>query len=113
MRVFTMAAVLAGVCSVTMAARAPQSLNANDLLKLDNMLRDGYEAVKKNYYDPAFHGVDLDARFKEYRERLKAVPTMSVGFTTVAAFLDPLKDSHTSFLPPSRSVSPVSRATRI
>ncbi len=105
MRVFTMAAVLAGVCSVTMAARAPQSLNANDLLKLDNMLRDGYEAVKKNYYDPAFHGVDLDARFKEYRERLKAVPTMSVGFTTVAAFLDPLKDSHTSFLPPSRSVS--------
>lgn len=86
-----------------LSAQAPARLNANDQLKVHNMLKDAYESVKKNYYDPKFHGLDLDARFKEYDEKLKAVPSMNVGLTVVAAFLDGLKDSHTSFVPPSRS----------
>ena len=32
--------------------------------------------------------VDLDARFKEYDQKLRAVPTMNVALTVVAAFLD-------------------------
>ena len=48
-------------------------------------------------------GVDLDARFREYDQKLRAVPTMNVALTVVAAFLDGLKDSHTYFQPPARS----------
>lgn len=87
----------------TPAAQAPQTMPANDLHKVRGMLREGYETVKKEYYDPAFHGVDLDARYKEFEEKLKTAPTMSVGLTLVAGFLDGLKDSHTNFQPPQRS----------
>jgi len=29
------------------------------------------EDIKKNYYDPKFHGIDLDARFKAAEEKIK------------------------------------------
>jgi carboxyl-terminal processing protease len=98
-------AVLAVALSLTaaVAAQTPSPMPANDLFKVRGMLRDGYEAVKKNYYDPAFHGVDLDARYKEFDERLKSAPSMNAGMTLIAGFLDGLKDSHTYFQPPAHS----------
>ena len=85
------------------AAQAPQSMPPNDLHKVRGMLREGYETVKKSYYDPTFHGVDLDARFTEFDEKLKTAPTMNAGLSLVAAFMDGLKDSHTAFSPPAHS----------
>ncbi len=76
---------------------------ANDLFKVRGMLREGYDTIRKNYYDPAFHGLDLDARFKEYDDKLKAAPTMNAGLAIVAGFLDGLNDSHTAFQPPAHS----------
>jgi len=58
------------------------------------------EALKKNYYDPTFHGVDMDARYKVYAERAKKSPTLGEAFRTIAAYLAVLDDSHTVFLPP-------------
>lgn len=95
--------VIVVALTATALAQAPASMPANDLHKVRTMLREGYETVKKEYYDPTYHGIDLDARFKEYDERLKAAPTMSAGLTMVAGFLDGLKDSHTYFMPPARS----------
>jgi carboxyl-terminal processing protease len=99
------AAALAAACAAPLLAQAPAGLPANDLHKVRTMLREGYETVKKEYYDPAFHGVDLDARFREYDERMKTAPTMGAALTMVAGFLDGLKDSHTYFSPPARSFS--------
>lgn len=95
--------MLSFVWGAAIAAQAPATMPANDLHKVRGMLREGYETVKKNYYDATFHGVDLDARFKEYDEKLKTAPTMNAGLSIVAAFLDGLKDSHTSFQPPAHS----------
>lgn len=89
--------------AVALSAQAPASMPANDLHKVRGMLREGYETVKKNYFDQTFRGVDLDARFKEFDEKLKTAPTMSVGLTLVAGFLEGLRDSHTFFQPPARS----------
>jgi C-terminal processing protease CtpA/Prc len=84
------------------AALAAQGLNSNDGYVVHSMLHDAYDAVKKNYYDPKFHGVDLDARYKDYEAKLKTAPSLNAGVAMVAAFLDGLQDSHTYFSPPMR-----------
>jgi len=96
---------LVGVWAFTawVGAQAPAAMPANDLHKVRGMLREGYETVKKYYYDPTFHGINLDARFAEFDEKLKSAPTMNAGLSLVAAFMDGLKDSHTAFSPPAHS----------
>jgi carboxyl-terminal processing protease len=66
------------------------------------ILRDAYQAVKNHYYDPKFHGLDLDARYHEYEEKIKTAGSLGHAFGIVAAFLDGLNDSHTFFRAPMR-----------
>ena len=40
-----------------------QGITKSDEYRVATMLHDGYDAVRRNYYDPTFHGVDLDARY--------------------------------------------------
>ena len=68
------------------------------------MLRTLRDDVAKHYYDPTFHGVDLDARFKDAALRLKTTPSFNDGIATLAEFLTQLDDSHTTFIPPNRRV---------
>jgi C-terminal processing protease CtpA/Prc len=59
--------------------------------------------VKKNYYDPTFRGMDVDARFKEAEEKIKVATSQGQIFGIIAQALIDLDDSHTFFLPPGRS----------
>ena len=93
---------LAGSVLVLAATPSAQGLSANETYRVQGMLRHAYEVVKKEYYDPTFHGVDLEARFREYEGKMKAVDSLNAGVMMVAAFLDGLKDSHTYFQPPPR-----------
>ncbi len=54
-------------------------------------------------YDPTYHGVDMDARFKAADIRLQSANSLGAALTTIGETLDGLKDSHTFFLPPSRN----------
>jgi len=91
------------VCLLSAGAwTAAQGLSANDAHRVHQMLREAYDSVKQNYYDSTFHGLDVDARFREYDEKLKSAASLNAGLTVVAAFLDGLKDSHTYFMPPPR-----------
>lgn len=67
-------------------------------LMLDMVKQD----LKKNYYDPTFRGMDLDARFKAADERIKTATSLGLIFGIIADALD-FGDSHTFFIPPSRS----------
>jgi C-terminal processing protease CtpA/Prc len=67
------------------------------------MLRDVAEGIRKHYYDPKFHEVDLEARFKAADEQIRAAGSFSDVFLTIAGALDTLNDSHTFFHPPTRS----------
>jgi C-terminal processing protease CtpA/Prc len=80
-----------------------QKINDNQREQAVIMLQDVHEALKKNYYDPKYHGVDIDTRFKEYKERLKKSETLADAFRTIAAYLSGLDDSDTFFNPPRRS----------
>ncbi len=84
------------------AASAQQKMDSENQGRVNEMLRSAYEDVKKNYYDPKFHGLDWDARYHEYQERVKKANSLGQGFAEIAAFLDGLNDSHTFFRPPSR-----------
>jgi len=80
-----------------------QKLDDNQRERAVIMLQDVHDAVKKNYYDPNYHGLDVDARFKDYKEHLKKSETLGDAFRTIAAYLAGLNDSHTFFIPPRRS----------
>jgi carboxyl-terminal processing protease len=77
-------------------------LNAFDSLIAHDMLHDAYNDVKKNYYDPQYHGIDLDARYHQFEARLANASSLNGGMLVVQAFLDGFKDSHTFFIPPER-----------
>lgn len=66
------------------------------------MLRHAYEKVKQHYYDATFHGLDWDARYREFDGQIKAAKSLNQGITLVAEFLDGLNDSHVYFVPPAR-----------
>lgn len=82
--------------------------HAQDLGRFDRdsaveMLRAARDDLKKNYYDPALHGLDVDAKFKAAEERLKQATTRDQLIVIVAQTMLDLNDSHTFFLPPSRA----------
>lgn len=53
--------------------------------------------IKKNYYDPNFHGMDLEARFKEADEKIKVATSQNHILGIIAQALIDLDDSHTYF----------------
>jgi len=66
------------------------------------MLRTIYEEIKKNYYDPAFHGVALETTYSKVDQALDNSATNTDAFFLIAAFVSTLHDSHTFFTPPER-----------
>jgi carboxyl-terminal processing protease len=67
------------------------------------MLRDTAADIQKHYYDPKLHGVDWDARVRQAKENIDKADTMDIAISEIAALVDTLNDSHTTFDPPSRN----------
>jgi carboxyl-terminal processing protease len=67
------------------------------------MMRDVADGIRKHYYDPKFHGVDLEVGFKAADERIRSAASLSDVFRVIAASIDTLDDSHTFFSPPTRA----------
>lgn len=80
-------------------ASKPQISNV-DRARVDEILKQVHDAVKKNYYDPWFHGVDLDARYVKFLSAVKTAHKLSEAFDMIATYLSALHDSHTYFIPP-------------
>jgi carboxyl-terminal processing protease len=59
--------------------------------------------IRKNYYDPNFHGVDLDARFKAAAEKIKQSNSVGQIQSIIAQVLVDFDDSHLFFLPPGKA----------
>jgi C-terminal processing protease CtpA/Prc len=102
------AGLLAVACLICLSFGT--SLNAQtdkiepkDRERAKTMLADMRDAMKKNYYDPKFHGVDLEARYETFKERLAKADTLGDSYRTIAAFMSGFDDSHTFFIPPRRS----------
>jgi len=59
--------------------------------------------LQKHYYDPGFHGIDLDERFQQADERIKKAKSNSEIFGIIAQALLDFEDSHLIFIPPPRA----------
>ena len=60
--------------------------------------------IKGNYYDPSFHGLDLDARFKAAEQMLNKATSLGQMFGIIAQTVIGLNDRHTIFVPPEQTV---------
>lgn len=98
---FTVIAIFTAASDFCAWAQEQQKINREDRELAQRMLQNIHDALKKNYYDPSFHDVDIDARYKEYDGRLEGAVNLGSAFRIVAAYLSGLKDSHTFFVPPT------------
>lgn len=61
--------------------------------------------VEEKYYDPSYHGIDLEKSFKTAREEIKKSERNGQVYGIIAQFLLDFDDSHLFFLPPDRVLS--------
>lgn len=59
--------------------------------------------LQKYYYDPTYHGMNLDERFKAAEEKIDQAASLAQLLGIVAQVLLDLDDSHTFFVPPGRT----------
>jgi C-terminal processing protease CtpA/Prc len=100
-----LSAVLVAVALAAVSPAAAQGLSALDRERTQGMLDVIKGEVKKSYYDPAFHGIDVEARFKLAQEKIKQASSLGQSFGIVAQALLDFNDSHTFFIPPRRAAS--------
>lgn len=95
--------ILASVVPTTAQTLSPEELKLqrNRGVVMLQLVKD---YLKEYYYDPAFHGMDVDARFKASEDKIKEATSLGQIVGIIAQTLTELNDSHTVFLPPPRPV---------
>lgn len=61
--------------------------------------------VKKNYYDTAYHGIEIEARFRAAEEKLEKATSTNQALGIIAQVLIDFNDSHLFFIPPSTNLA--------
>lgn len=70
------------------------------------MLQDVASDVRKYYYDSKLHGVDWDAKVRDAKDKIANATSSADLLLQIAAVLEMLDDSHTSFVPPHDPIRP-------
>lgn len=91
------------VCSAVHLVNA-QKMDRIERERMKTMLKNIKDAIKDDYYDPNYHGIDLDARFEQAEERLKQIETTGQALGVIAQVLLDFDDSHLYFLPPATNL---------
>ena len=91
--------VLATSATAQEVSSSQASLNRQRGQEMLSKIKD---IIKDDYYDPKFHGLDLDQHFKAASARIKELETAQQIFTAIAQVLLDFNDSHTRFVPPPR-----------
>src|SRR5438067_1586268 len=82
-----------------------QSFGSQDRDRGATMLKIIKDDISKHYYDPTFHGIDIEGRFKTAENKIKVTKSNAEIFGVIAQVLLDFNDSHTSFIPPQRQSS--------
>src|SRR5262245_10689665 len=111
MKTLAASLTLAIVLIVSLCLIAPHALQSTlaqpnlnfERDKARTMLRTIKKELEKNYYDPEFRGMDVEARFNAAEAKIKEAQSVGQLFGIIAQALMDLNDSHTFFLPPGRA----------
>jgi len=98
--VFVLAASAMAMAAPTLPAA--EQLNSVDRGVIEQMMKDAIDAVRKEYFDPKFGGLDLNAIYAQARAALAKANSVREGYEAVANMLRQLDDSHTQFIPPQQ-----------
>jgi C-terminal processing protease CtpA/Prc len=94
------------LCCLALMAVAPparaQKIDDFDKQRGQMMLEQVKNDIKSNYYDPTYHGVDLEAAFKAASEKIKGAQSNGQIMGIIAQTMMGFDDSHTFFIPPQR-----------
>jgi C-terminal processing protease CtpA/Prc len=101
-RIVAVVFLVAGLSAQQSPQPPPSRLSSFDRGNSLSMLKQIKEDLTKNYYDPTYHGVDVDKVFTEASERIKAAANVGEASAILADTLLRLDDSHTKFYPPER-----------
>lgn len=93
--------LIAGFSQLSVKA---QELDRIERERAKDMLKTVKNEVKNNYYDPNFHGINLEEKYKASMEKLDKAASLGQAQGIIAQFLLDLNDSHTWFVPPARNV---------
>jgi len=96
-------AIVLGLLLVSAPDVDAQKISKMEIEQGRNMLRNVKSEFTKNYYDPTFHGMNIEERFKLADEKMKTAESNGQLFGIIAQTLLELNDSHTAFIPPIRT----------
>ena len=94
-------ALTTGFVSTALEAQAPQ-LDKTERDRARQMLKDIERAIRDNYYDRAFHGIDLAAHFEAAKGKIDTAVSVGHAYAVIAQALIDFDDSHLFFIPPPR-----------
>ena len=85
---------------LTVVSSSAQKANKLEIEHWRDVLRSVKRELTRNYYDPTFNGIDIEARFKLADAQMKNAESMADLERIVAQVLIDLNDTHTFFVPP-------------
>jgi len=100
------AALFAVAATVATSAQQPAPvLNSTERARAKEMLAQIKTALRSDYYDKTFHGLDLNQHFKTAEGKLDTAVSQGHAYAIIAQALIDLNDSHTFFVPPDRAAT--------
>ena len=94
-------AVLTAVAVTTIGGLVTaQQFDSNQKSRAKQMLDAIKLKIQNTYYDPTFHGIDLNAKFKEADQKLDGATSQAFAYAVIAQTLLDFNDSHLFFIPP-------------
>jgi len=103
-RLFILTLLMLRFAVGTVAQLPGQPITTDMHKKYSSMLKTIKHDLKTQYYDPNFHGVDIDKSFDQADQKLQQAQINGQALGTIAQVLLDLNDSHTSFIPPNQAV---------
>ena len=101
-RTFIVIVLALAAAGVAPAPQAPP-FDRTERARAKEMLGQIKGALRNDYYDKTFHGLDLNQHFKAAEAKLDTAVSQGHAYAIIAQALIDLNDSHTFFVPPEQA----------
>ncbi len=88
----------------TLVGRAQEPMTRQEREQRQAMLKAVFDDIRTDYYDQKIHGLDWNAKYAQAQANIAKATTKTEANLQIAAMVEALNDSHTTFIPPSHSV---------